>query len=790
MSTVTAYLGPTNTGKTYLALTEAASHASACCAFPLRLLAREAYERLCERLGPDHVGLLTGEEHILPLHATHICCTTEAFPRHQLFDCVVIDEVQFAAHPIRGHHFTWALEYARGTEATLWLGAPHMADVLLQLEPNVSIERCPRLSRLEFDGAKNIAKLPPKTAVIAFSIEHVYMLAAQLTSIYGGCAVVLGQLSPKTRRAQVRLFEEGQVDYLVATDAIGHGLNLPLKHVAFAGQHKFDGQQYRPLHPDEIAQIAGRAGRYKQDGSYFMTNGQEPFSSDMIRQVGAHQFQPIRRLRWRSGQLDFNNLDTLASSLKQSPTKPFLQLNQHMDQEILSAFHSHFDKQVRSTDKVKQLWALAQTPDYLKIGFAAHLKKLLHYAHHLVEHHSLAYDAFEQVYRGLVIQPTQQYGIDQALSAIRDIRFHTSILHQKQLFSVDTTQLCHQLYALENIYSQHVHEGLVRRYVESAGTIRKRKHQQLPLRLRDNLVCHLEEPIARVRGLWLEALKPELQLNRIWSQVTQHHPDLLDDRIAALKEAPLKEFHLTDDRLHWQRLPLATIKIQQQIDIQRIRTSNGTLHLTPNARIGEVDRLIHQHGLRFLRKHFGAWFVPDWTEESKLSAPARRLLFELRVNGGATLKKYFSDEIQELTPIDRTIFKSAGFRFGFHTVFHPHIKLKSLRALLYMTADRREDWQSLFTQLDGRAVIPRQRYPKGVRPVRLGYFQKGEYLIRLSFLEAFISEAYRPPKKFSTWQQKWQNRLGLDGTGLAAILPKQKKLSSIRRKLKNTDDDN
>src|ERR1700723_2152996 len=317
---VTAVLGPTNTGKTHLAIERMLSHSSGLIGLPLRLLAREVYNRAVERVGADSVALITGEEKIKPPNPRFWVATVEAMPRDLDVAFLAIDEIQLAADFERGHVFTDRMLHRRGREETLVLGAATMKPIVERLLPGASIVSRPRLSQLTFSGEKKLTRLPRRSAVVAFSADEVYAIAELIRRQRGGAAVVLGALSPRTRNAQVALYQAGDVDFLVATDAIGMGLNLDVDHIAFAGSRKFDGRNHRSLTPSELSQIAGRAGRHLNDGTFGVTGEVEPFDPELVNVLQNHTFDSVKVLQWRNSKLDFSSLGALQVSLALSPT--------------------------------------------------------------------------------------------------------------------------------------------------------------------------------------------------------------------------------------------------------------------------------------------------------------------------------------------------------------------------------------------------------------------------------------------------------------------------------------
>ena len=333
---VTAVLGPTNTGKTHLAIERMVAHESGVIGLPLRLLAREVYGRVCEKVGANKVALITGEEKITPPGAKYSVCTVEAMPRETDAAFVAIDEVQLAGDLERGHIFTDRILHLRGRQETLLLGAATMRGILERLLRGVSVVTRPRLSHLAYAGSKKITRLPARSAIVAFSADEVYAIGELIRRQRGGVAVVLGALSPRTRNAQVALYQSGDVDYLVATDAIGMGLNLDVDHVAFAQNRKFDGYQYRNLSAAELGQIAGRAGRHLRDGTFGVTGQVDPFDDELVDKIEGHDFEPVKVLQWRTAQFDFSSVEALKRSIDtNAPVEGLTRALPAVDQQAL-----------------------------------------------------------------------------------------------------------------------------------------------------------------------------------------------------------------------------------------------------------------------------------------------------------------------------------------------------------------------------------------------------------------------------------------------------------------------
>src|ERR1700761_7807728 len=368
---VSAILGPTNTGKTFFAIERMLAHRSGMIGLPLRLLAREVYDRLVRLRGAAEIALITGEEKIVPKHARFYVCTVEAMPLDISVACLVVDEIQLCADPERGHVFTDRLLTARGEEETLLLGSDTMRGIIQKFIPKAWFITRPRFSDLAYTGARKLTRLPRRSAVVGFSAEDVYGIAEIVRRQRGGAAVVLGALSPRTRNAQVALYQSGDVDFLIATDAIGMGINIDVDHVAFAARDKFDGRVMRPLMAQEIGQIAGRAGRYMNDGTFGVTGDCEPFEDELVQRIETHRYDPVRVLQWRNADLDFRSLAALNESLDAPPPERGLTRARPVSDAVALRILSEDDEVVplaASREMVMRLWDVCQLPDFRKLS--------------------------------------------------------------------------------------------------------------------------------------------------------------------------------------------------------------------------------------------------------------------------------------------------------------------------------------------------------------------------------------------------------------------------------------
>jgi len=372
-------LGPTNTGKTHLAVERMLGHRTGIIGLPLRLLAREIYDRVVAQKGVGAVALVTGEEKIVPSRPNYFVCTVEAMPLTWRADFLAVDEIQLCADPERGHVFTDRLLRARGEHETMFLGSNTMKPIIRRLLPEAEFIERPRFSVLSYGGEKKLSRLPRRSAVVAFSAADVYALAELMRRQRGGAAVIMGALSPRTRNAQVALYQAGEVDYLIATDAIGMGLNMDVDHVAFAAQRKFDGLGHRELRPGEVGQIAGRAGRHMNDGTFGTTAAAGPMSEELVELVENHRFPAVRRLHWRNAVLDFTSPAGLQAALRQAPPRDDLSLVLEADDSLALAAllgDAAIRDAVRSPAMVRQLWDVCRIPDFAKTMPEAHHRML------------------------------------------------------------------------------------------------------------------------------------------------------------------------------------------------------------------------------------------------------------------------------------------------------------------------------------------------------------------------------------------------------------------------------
>ena len=466
-----AVLGPTNTGKTHYAIERMLGHQSGMIGFPLRLLARENYDRLVQLRGAEAVALITGEERIVPSSPRYFVCTVEAMPLDRKVDFLAVDEIQLAADRERGHVFTDRLLRARGLEETMFLGAETIKPLLRRLVPDAAFIARERLSTLTYAGHKKLDRLPRRSAIVVFSLADLYEVAERVRHETGGAAVVFGALSPRTRNAQVALYQAGEVDYLVATDAIGMGLNLDIDHVAFTALGKYDGRGPRPLRPAEVAQIAGRAGRHTRDGTFGPTLDLGPFDDRLVEAVEGHHFEPLDRIFWRNSDLVFASPAALLSSLERRPPSPdLMRMRDADDHRALAALSADADvrRQADSRDVVRLLWDVAQVPDFRNVMTEAHTRLLAQVFRHLRSPAGRLPEDWVAV-QVAAIDRTEG-DVETLLARIAHIRTWTYVAHRSGWLA-DPAHWQQRTRAVEDRLSDTLHERLTEQFVERGAAV-------------------------------------------------------------------------------------------------------------------------------------------------------------------------------------------------------------------------------------------------------------------------------------------------------------------------------
>ncbi len=694
---ITAVLGPTNTGKTHLAIERMLGHASGIIGFPLRLLARENFDRVVRIKGAGQVALITGEEKIVPPRARYFLCTVESMPLGREAEFLAVDEIQLAADPDRGHVFTDRLLHARGTEETMFLGAETIRPLIRRLVPEAEIVSRPRLSTLGYAGAKKITRLPPRSAVVAFSAAEVYATAELMRRQRGGTAVVLGALSPRTRNAQVGLFEAGEVDYLVATDAIGMGLNLGLDHVCFAKLGKFDGTQSRRLTPQEVAQIAGRAGRHMADGTFGTTAELGGMDAELVAAVEEHEFDPLTALVWRNGDLDFSSPKALLKSLERRPSRPeLIRVREAEDQQVLAALAREGGPAALADDpeRVRLLWEVCQIPDFRKSLTDAHVRLLGQvYRHLLAGERRLPADFVA----GHIDKLDRDEGdIDALVARIAHVRTWTFVTHRADWLD-DAGHWQERTRRIEDKLSDALHERLTQRFVDKrTATLVKRlgSGDKLLGGVKANGEVVVEgEHVGKLDGFRFrvdaEADKQDVR------------PLLAAARRALTEEIPLRirrietdddgSFRLTPDgALLWREAPLA-------------RLAPGDGALTPQVEVARSEFLdgparerLRQRLVAWLGRHLRNRLAPLFAlEEAPLTGAARGLAFQLAEDLGCLARSACAAQLAALSKAERKTLGELGVRIGAQSIFLPALLKPRPREVAALLAGLRAGGRAL-----------------------------------------------------------------------------------------------
>ena len=670
---VSAVLGPTNTGKTHFAIERMVAHGSGIIGLPLRLLAREVYTRVVERVGAQNVALVTGEEKISPPNARFSVCTVEAMPRETKAAFVAIDEIQLAGDLERGHIFTDRLLHLRGREETLLLGSATMKSILIQLLPGITIVERPRLSQLFYAGQKKITRLPQRTAIVAFSADEVYAIAELIRRQRGGAAVVLGALSPRTRNAQVGLYQEGDVEYLVATDAIGMGLNLDVDHVAFAQDRKFDGYQFRNLNPGELGQIAGRAGRHIKDGTFGVTGRVDPFDDELVERLETHQFDQVKVLQWRTERFDFSSIAGLQRSLDAVPRieglTRALPATDQQALEYLSRYPEISDITDRP-DRVEKLWEACALPDYRRITPAQHADLIQSLYFDLVRRGTVNEDFLgEQVRRA----DRTDGEIDTLSARIAQIRTWTYVSNRPGWLA-DPTHWQEKTREIEDRLSDALHERLTKRFVD-------RRTSVLMKRLRENAM--LEAEISVNGDVFVEGhAMGQLAGFRFTPISGMEGPDAKAVQAAAYKALAL-EFEARAARLHASGnndLVIGSDGLVRWLGdpVARLIGTDHILHprvilLADEQLTGIARDHVAARVERFVNHHISTVLKPldDLSRAEDLQGLAKGLAFQLVENLGVLFRRDVADDVKTLDQDGRASMRRYGVRFGAYHIFMP-----------------------------------------------------------------------------------------------------------------------
>ena len=747
---VTAVLGPTNTGKTHLAVERFCAHSSGMMGFPLRLLAREVYDRVVAIKGAGEVALITGEEKIVPPGARWFLCTAESMPVDRDFAFVALDEAQLGVDPERGHVFTDRLLRARGREETMILGSAALAPVVRTLLPEAEIISRPRFSTLSYAGAKKLSRLPKRSAIVAFSAEEVYAVAEMLRRLRGGAAVVMGALSPSTRNAQVQMFLNGDVDYLVATDAIGMGLNLDVSHVAFASLRKFDGQRTRRLTIAEMAQIAGRAGRHHKDGTFGSLGGEDGeagFRPEEIEAIEDHRFPPLEWLFWRDGVPPMDSLGALIAGLEARPDRPELRAApQAVDLAVLKTMvdTAMVHERVKGKQQVRRLWDVCSLPDFQKLGADHHARMVMRLWRFRSEGKGhVPRDWFAQ---HLARLDNVQGDVDTLSGRIAAVRTWSYIAHRPDWLE-HSAEMAERTRALEEKLSDALHAALTQRFVDRRTSLLLRdigqKRDDLPFDVDADGTVHVDgETLGRLLGFRFlvdpQARAADRKL--LLAAAERRLGKMLTVKAEELIAAPDGEFALvaapgTDPHVAWRDEQVATLHLGPTLLSPEVRVDKAISALGQDVQNRVVARLQTWMKAQQERHLAPLLRILDQSTQAETPAVVRALFIQLADAGGIVARGDLDDALGLLDKEQRQLVRKAGFTIGVLDIYH-HALLKPGAALwrLALSAVKRGKPMLPLPQAGAVLLVLKDREDQmGAR--QAGYRGFGDTQVRIDMVE-------------------------------------------------------
>ncbi len=746
---VTAVLGPTNTGKTHHAIERMLAHRTGVIGLPLRLLAREVYDRVVARAGPSVVALVTGEERIVPERTQYWICTTEAMPLDIGADFVCVDEIQLCADPERGHVFTDRLLRARGLNETLFLGSDTMRGAIAGLVPNLTYTRRDRFSTLSYTGSKKISRMPPRSAIVGFSVENVYAIAELIRRQKGGCAVVMGALSPRTRNAQVELYQNGDVDYLVATDAIGMGLNLDIKHVAFSSTTKFDGRRMRPLLPQEIGQIAGRAGRHTENGTFGVTGEARPFDESLVEEIETHRFAPVKKLMWRNSELDFASAEHLIRALERPTFDEWLSRARDADDVLalkaLTAMPEVAEK-LTNPRRVQLLWDVCRIPDFRNASDSDHAHLLSRIFDFLVGR-GIGGGRIPSDWLARAISRIDRSDgdIDALSRRLAYIRTWTYVAQRKGWVD-DESHWRGETRAVEDRLSDALHQRLTQRFVDRRTSVLLRRLKQ-----KEDLVAEVNDKgDVTVEGQFVGRLEG-FRFQQDAAAGSDESRTLRQAALAALRP----ELHLRADRFY--NAPDTEMDFTEQGGLMWGSSAVGKLvkgadPLKPGVEPfadedadPEVTEKVRRRLQHFIDRKVAALYEPLLVmgRDEALTGLARGFAFRLTEALGVIPREAVAQEVKDLDQEARGALRKHGVRFGQYTIFLPALLKPAptrLRLVLWSLWNGLSEFPESpppgLVTIPNIADVPKEHYtlsgyrPAGARAIRIDMLERLADILR------------------------------------------------------------
>ena len=736
---ITAVLGPTNTGKTYLAIETMLSFDSGMIGFPLRLLAREVYDKIIKKISIDKVALITGEEKIIPKNAKYFLCTVESMPINKYLDFVAIDEIQMCSDHERGHIFTDRLLNLRGEKLTMLMGSNTIKNIITNLDEDTEFINRDRLSKLSYVGHKKISRIDRKTAIIAFSTEEVYAIAELVRRQKGGAAIVMGSLSPKTRNAQVELYQSGDVDFLVATDAIGMGINMDLENIYFSNLKKFDGKKLRRLNSSEIGQIAGRAGRYLNDGNFGITGDCKEINAEEVDLLENHKFEEIKTLFWRNSNLNFNNASTLIKSLEEKPNKHWLKkIHECEDEKVLKYFLKDMDSNNIKNNKetLILLWECCQIPDFVKKTYGNHIEVVTKVFGFLNGKKGKITSDYMRLQ--LMKLDKLEGNVDSLSNRIANVRTWSYVSNkinwvENQSYWIEKTKI------LEDKLSERLHEELTKTFIDKRASVLVRGlKQDMTFKteiIDDDKVIIDNQFIGKLKGLKLEldlkagALETDIKSLKKAARLTVG-PEL-ENRIQAIIETGLLEIR-DNFKIYWQKFPIATL-------------SSGKDYLNPEF-ILIVDDIVENKQKQKLSDFIDKWIkekinivlksLIDLKNLKDSNSSIKALAYQLYENNGVIKRDYVSTYLKKLGQDDRKILRNLGVKFGrYHVFLFRLLKPEAVSLRILLWKNYHQKYFKLTPPTFGLNFLENKSFNNKNFMLLCGFENFDEYFVRIDILE-------------------------------------------------------
>ncbi len=750
---ITAVLGPTNTGKTYLAIETMLSFDSGMIGFPLRLLAREVYDKIIKKVNVTKVALITGEEKIIPPNAKYFLCTVESMPINKYLDFVAIDEIQMCADHERGHIFTDRLLNLRGEKLTMFMGSNTIKKIITKLDEDTEFINKNRLSKLSYVGHKKISRIDRKSAIIAFSTEEVYAIAELIRRQKGGAAIVMGSLSPKTRNAQVELYQSGDVDFLVATDAIGMGINMDLENIFFSNLKKFDGKKLRRLNSSEIGQIAGRAGRYLNNGNFGITGDCKEINAEEVDSLENHKFEEIKTLFWRNSNLNFNNSISLVKSLEEKPNKDWLRKTHECeDEKVLK----HFLKDMtaynvkNNKETLELLWECCQIPDFVKKTYGNHIEVVSKVFSFLNSKNGKITNDYMRLQ--LVKLDKLEGNVDSLSNRIANVRTWSYVSNkinwvENQSYWIEKTKL------LEDRLSDRLHEELTKTFIDKRASVLARGlKQDMDFKteiMEDNKVIIDNQFIGKLKGLKFELdLKTgalETDIKSLKKAARQTVGPELEKRIQKIIDTGLLEIK-DDFKIYWNKFPIAKLL-------------SGKDYLNPDLLL-IVDDILENNHKKKLSEFLNKWIkekinfvlksLIDLKDLKDSNSSIKALAYQLYENNGVIKRNQVSDYLKKLGQEERKILRNLGVKFGrYHVFLFKLLKPEAVSLRILLWKNYHQKYYKLTPPTFGLNFLEDKNFTNKNFMLLCGFENFDQYFVRIDILERLFVQIINanPDKK-------------------------------------------